>query len=130
MTTVFSLERVRKRNGPATSEPESIEDRVMGRLRELLPPEACAFRGGDGVPDIVICFRGKALGLEIKARTESFSEAQAIAFPKLRDAGMRIEVARDPDQALNRLREMGVPLKEEARHAVRDVLRAETRRRR
>ena len=102
----------------------------MGRLRELLPPEACAFRGGEGVPDIVICFRGRALGLEIKARTESFSEAQAIAFPKLRDAGMRIEVARDEGQALHRLREMGVPLKEEARHQVRDSYREETRRRR
>jgi len=127
MTTVFSLEVVRKRIGAA--EPESAEDRLMAQLRDLLPPEACAFRGQEGVPGIVICFRGKALGLELKARTESFSEAQAVTFPKLRDAGMRIEVARDPAQALNRLREMGVPLKQEARHAVRDVLREETRRR-
>ena len=128
MTTVFSLEVVRKKTG-ALSEIVSAEEQLLGRLRELLPAEACAFRGGEGVPDIVICHRGKVLGLEIKARTESFSEAQAVTFPKLRDAGMRIEVARDPGQALNRLREMGVPLKEEARHAVRDVLRAETRRR-
>jgi len=42
---------------------------------------------------------------------------------------MRIEVARDQDQALNRVREMGVPLKEEARHAVRDCYREQTRRR-
>jgi hypothetical protein len=130
MTTVFSLERVRKRTAAAAAEPESVEDRLMGRLRELLPPEACAFRGSEGAPDIVICFRGKALGLEIKARTESFSDAQAKAFPKLRDAGMRIEVARDEGQALHRLREMGVPLKEEARHQVRDSYRDETRRRR
>ena len=127
MTTVFSLEVVRKRTGAV--EPESAEDRLMTHLRELLPLEACAFRGPEGVPDIIICYRGKALGLELKARTESFSEAQAVTFPKLRDAGMRIEVARDPAQALNRLREMGVPLKEEPRHAVRDVLREETRRR-
>ena len=65
----------------------------------------------------------------VKKVVEVFSEAQAIAFPKLRDAGMRIEVARDPDQALHRLREMGVPLKEEARHQVRDSYREETRRR-
>jgi hypothetical protein len=128
MTTVFSLEVVKKKAG-AWSETVSAEEQLLARLRELLPVEACAFRGGEGVPDIVICYRGKALGLEIKARTESFSEAQATTFPKLRDAGMRIEVARDQNQALNRLREMGVPLKEEARHAVRDVLRAETRRR-
>ena len=128
MTTVFSLEVVKKKTG-AWSEAVSAEEQLLGRLRELLPAEACAFRGSEGVPDIVICYRGKALGLEIKARTESFSEAQAATFPKLRDAGMRIEVARDQDQALNRVREMGVPLKEEARHAVRDVLREQTRRR-
>jgi hypothetical protein len=128
MTTLFSLEVVKKRS-LAGGAPVSMEERVMAALRELLPAEACAFRGNDGAPDIVICYRGKALGLELKGRTESFSEAQALAFPKLRDAGMRIEVARDRDQALNRLREMGVPLKEEARHAVRDVLRQETRRR-
>jgi len=128
MTTVFSLEVVRKRTGGA-AEPESAEDRLMAALRELLPPQACAFRGGEGVPDIVICYRGKALGLELKARTESFSEAQAVIFPRLRDAGMRIEVARDASQALNRLREMGVPLKEEPRHAVRDSHREATRRR-
>ena len=127
MTTVFSLEVVRKRT--AWSETAPAEEQLLGRLRELLPVEACAFRGSEGVPDIVICYRGKALGLEIKARTESFSEAQAATFPKLRDAGMRIEVARDQDQALNRVREMGVPLKEEARHAVRDCYREQTRRR-
>ena len=127
MTTVFSLEVVKKKTN--VSETVPAEEQLLGRLRELLPAEACAFRGSEGVPDIVICYRGKALGLEIKARTESFSEAQATTFPKLRDAGMRIEVARDQQQALNRLRDMGVPLKEEARHAVRDVLRAETRRR-
>jgi hypothetical protein len=124
--TLFSLEVVRKKTGAA---PESLEERLMAALRELLPADAYAIRGGDGAPDIVICHRGKALGLELKARTESFSEAQAITFPRLRDAGMRIEVARDEGQALNRLRDMGVPLKEEARHQVRDVVREETRRR-
>jgi len=128
MTTVFSLERVHRKTGAAML-PESDEDRLMAALKDLLPDAAFAFRGSEGAPDIVICWRGKALGLELKGRTESFTEAQAVAFPKLRDAGMRIEVVRDEGQALNRLRDMGVPLKEEARHQVRDVLRAETRRR-
>jgi hypothetical protein len=128
MTTIFSLERVNKKSGAGTI-PETVEERLMAALRELLPADAYAIRGGEGAPDIVICHQGKALGLELKARTESFSEAQAVTFPRLRDAGMRIEVARDPDQALHRLREMGVKLKEEPRHAVRDVLRQETRRR-
>ena len=128
MTTVFSLERVHRRT-VATILPESDEDRLMARLRELLPDGAFAFRGSEGAPDIVVCYRGKTLGLELKGRTESFTEAQAVAFPKLRDAGMRIEVVRDESQALNRLRDMGVPLKEEARHQVRDSFREETRRR-
>lgn len=101
----------------------------MAQLRTLLPDTAFAFRGSEGVPDIVICWRGAALGLELKGRTESFTEAQAVSFPKLRDAGMRIEVVRDEAQALNRLRDMGVPLKEEARHQARDNFREETRRR-
>jgi len=128
MTTRFSLERVRRRGAPET-EPQSREERLMAALRDLLPADAFAMRGADGAPDIIVCHQGRALGLELKARTESYSEAQALTFPRLRDAGMRIEVARDPDQALNRLREMGVKLKEEPRHAVRDVLRQETRRR-
>ena len=127
MTTVFSLERVQRKAVAAL--PQSEEDRLVAQLRELLPEGAFAFRGSEGVPDIVICWRGAALGLELKGRTESFSEAQAQAFPKLRDAGMRIEVVRDGSQALNRLRDMGVPLKDEARHQVRDCHRAETRRR-
>lgn len=126
MTTVFSLERVHRKTGAA---PESGEERLMAALRELLPADAFAFRGGEGAPDIVICHRGKALGLELKGRTESFTEAQSAAFPRLRDAGMRIEVVRDQNQALNRLRDMGVKLKEEARHQVRDSYREETRRR-
>ena len=105
------------------------EDRLMRELRALLPDDACAFCARDGAPHIVICYRGRALGLELKGRSESYSEAQVRAFPKLRDAGMRIEIARDLEQALGLVREMGVPLKEQARHALRDVFRAETRRR-
>jgi len=126
--TIFSLERVRKKAGGAAV-AESIEERLLALVRELLPADAFAMRGADGAPDIIVCHQGRALGLELKARTESFSEAQAQIFPKLRDAGMRIEVARDEGQALNRLREMGVGVKEEARHAVRDSYREQTRRR-
>jgi len=125
MTTIFSLERVKKKTGAMS---ETIEERLMALLRELLPADAYAMRGADGAPDIIVCHQGRALGLELKARTESYSEAQAQTFPKLRDAGMRIETVRDADQALGRLREMGVKLKEESRHAVRDCYREETRR--
>ena len=129
MTTIFSLERVKKRNLCETT-AQSGEERLIALLRALLPADAYAMRGADGAPDIIICHQGRVLGLELKARTEGYTEAQAQTFPKLRDAGMRIETVRDPDSALSRLREMGVKLKEEARHAVRDSYREETRRRR
>jgi hypothetical protein len=51
------------------------------------------------------------------------------AFIALRQAGMRIEVARDGTQAKALVREMGVPLKEEERHSLRDVFRQQVRRR-
>ena len=51
------------------------------------------------------------------------------SFIALRGAGMRIEVARDAGQAKAYLREMGVPLKEEERHSLRDVFREQIRRR-
>src|SRR5258708_1262680 len=115
--TLFGLNMERAQNKVVVA----VEDRRMRELRALLPDDAWAFVGRDGAPHIVICYRGRALGLELKGRSESYSEAQVRAFPKLRDAGMRIEVARDLDQALGLVREMGVPLKEEARHALRDV---------
>lgn len=129
MTTIFSLERVKKRSLGETM-AQSGEERLIALLRALLPADAYAMRGADGAPDIIICHQGRVLGLELKARTESYTEAQARTFPKLRYAGMRIETVRDPDSALSCLREMGVKLKEEARHAVRDSYREETRRRR
>ncbi|HKX65048.1 MAG TPA: hypothetical protein VJM78_07035 [Rhizomicrobium sp.] len=127
MTTIFSLERV-KRRGLCETMAQSGEERLIALLRALLPADAYAMRGADGAPDIIVCHQGRVLGLELKGRTESYTEAQAQTFPKLRDAGMRIETVRDPDSALGCLRAMGVQLKEEARHAVRDSYREETRR--
>jgi len=46
----------------------------------------------------VICHRGRALGLSAAARRTS--AVQAACFTRLRQAGMRIEVARDMREAL------------------------------
>ena len=43
--------------------------------------------------------------------------------------GLAVEVARDGTQAKALIREMGVPLREEAAHALRDVFREQVRRR-
>ena len=105
-----------------------VEKRLLADLQALLPKEAMAL-AAPGVPGILICHRGRALGLHLLARGDRLSYAQTNQFVALRDAGMRIEVARDAVQAMAMVREMGVPLKEEARHTLRDVFRQETRKR-
>jgi hypothetical protein len=64
-----------------------------------------------GLPDLIFVHRGKAFGLELETRGRSLSGEQRAAQLALRDAGMRVEVARDLDEALMHLRDMGIPLK-------------------
>jgi len=127
MKTLFGLnvERTRRRSPEEDLSPEAA---LMAELRRLLPPEACVFAAASA-PVIVVCHRGRALGLHLMARDGKLSHAQTSAFITLRAAGMRIEVARDAGQAKAMLREMGVPLREEAQHALRDVFREQVRRR-
>jgi hypothetical protein len=127
MKTLFGLnvERTRRRSPEEDLSPEAA---LMAELRRLLPPEACVFAAASA-PVIVVCHRGRALGLHLMARDGKLSHAQTNAFITLRAAGMRIEVARDAGQAKAMLREMGVPLREEAQHALRDVFREQVRRR-
>jgi hypothetical protein len=84
-----------------------------------------------GIPDVLICWGGKVFGLELKSHSGRISDSQAATFPLLRDAGMRIEIARSHSEAIERIREMGIPLRErrESVHAARDVFREATRRR-
>ncbi|MFO1247642.1 MAG: hypothetical protein U1E93_05330 [Alphaproteobacteria bacterium] len=125
MMTRFGLnvEKTRRR----APEPP-VEKKLLADLQALLPKEAMALEA-PGVPGILICHRGRALGLHLLRRGDRLSHAQTNQFVALREAGMRIEVARDAVQAMAVVREMGVPLKEEARHTLRDVFRQETRRR-
>jgi len=125
MKTLFGLnvERTRRR---APEEDLSPEAALMAELRRLLPPEACVFAAASA-PVIVVCHRGRALGLHLMARDGRLSHAETNAFIVLRAAGMRIEVARDAGQAKAMLREMGVPLREEAQHSLRDVFREQTK---
>ena len=123
--TMFGLnvERTRRR---APEEELSPEAALMAELRRLLPSEACVFAAASA-PVIVVCHRGRALGLHLMARDGRLSHAETNAFIVLRAAGMRIEVARDAGQAKAMLREMGVPLREEAQHSLRDVFREQTK---
>jgi len=124
MTTFgLNVERARRRNPEEELGPEAA---LMAELRALLPAEACVFAAASA-PVIVVCHRGRALGLHLMARDGRLSHAETNAFIVLRAAGMRIEVARDAGQAKAMLREMGVPLREEAQHSLRDVFREQTK---
>jgi hypothetical protein len=127
MTTSFGLnvERVRRRTPEEALTPEAA---LMAELKQLLPHDACVFAGASA-PGIVVCHRGRALGLHLMARDAKLTHEQTNSFIALRGAGMRIEVARDGAQAKAMLREMGVPLREEERHSQRDVFREAVRRR-
>jgi len=132
MNTRFGLNVEKVRPKPKTEEA-TLEEQLMAELKDRLPGDACCFSvpdsGGEGVPRIVICHQGRALGIQLRqGRT---SAVQAAGFTRLRAAGMRIEVARDAREALALIAEMGVVLKERANSpfAARDFFRQETRRR-
>ena len=66
--------------------------------------------------------------LHLMPRGSQLTHAETNAVIALREAGMRIEVARGLDQAMARVREMGVVLKDDDRRQMRDHYRGETRR--
>jgi len=64
-----------------------------------------------GVPDLIFISKGRAFGLELKSEKGELSQAQRAQHVTLRDAGMRIEVARSLGEALEHLKDMGIPLR-------------------
>jgi hypothetical protein len=125
MTTLFHMNVERARKQPAVL---PLGAQALAALKARLPPDAIAIEAR-GLPGIVICHRGKALGLHLMARGDSMSLAQTDAVIAARASGMRVEVARGLDQAMALVREMGVALKDDERQAMRDLFRRETRRR-
>ncbi|HVW74609.1 MAG TPA: hypothetical protein VHC39_13295 [Rhizomicrobium sp.] len=105
-----------------------LEARTLVALKARLPPDAFAIEAAE-LPGIVICHRGKALGLHMMARGARLSLAETDAMIAARASGMRIEVARDLGQAMSFVREMGVALKDDERSLMRDHYWGETRRR-
>jgi hypothetical protein len=124
MTTLFHMSVEKTKKQPASL---PLEAQALVTLKARLPPDAIAIEAAE-LPGIVICHKGKALGLHLMARGARMSHADTNAVIALREAGMRIEVARGLDQAITIVREMGVALKDDDRHALRDHYRGETRR--
>jgi hypothetical protein len=104
-----------------------LEAQALVALKARLPREAIAIEAAE-LPGIVICHRGKALGLHMMARGARMSHAETNRVIAAREAGMRVEVARGLEQAFAFVREMGVALKDDDRHQMRDHYRGETRR--
>ena len=121
----LNVERVKPR--PAEEE-RSIAGQLMAELKDRLPADACCFAAMRDAPCIVICHQGRALGLQIKE--SRLSAVQVDAFNRLREAGMRIEIARTLGEARALIAEMGVTLKPvvNSPFAARDFFREETRR--
>jgi hypothetical protein len=125
--TRFALNVERVKPQPRTEEL-SLADQVIGELKDRLPADACCFAAAEDGPGIVICHRGRALGLQL--RTGRLSAVQVDRFNRLRAAGMRIEMARSLREALELIAEMGVVLAAQINgpFAARDFFREETRR--
>lgn len=64
-----------------------------------------------GVPDMVVIHGGKAFFLELKARDGRVSTDQKDMINLLKIAGAKATVVRTVEQALDALREWGVPLR-------------------
>jgi hypothetical protein len=120
-----------ERSKPRTPQPDqlSLADQVLAELKDRLPPDATCFAVSYQAPGIVICHRGKPLGLHIKQGP--LTALQTECFHRLRSAGMRIETARSFNEAMTLVAEMGIALKPviNSIFAARDFFKEETRRR-
>lgn len=149
--TSFALDHVRRRR--PTNRPEQTLQLDLVRILKLALTPATAFlhvpNGGKrgpveaaifvgmgvmrGFPDLLFIHEGRAFGLELKAAGGSLDVHQHAAHARLRDAGMRVEVARSLDEAFEHLRDMGIPLRLKdggfSRAAVKSVFRDDARRR-
>jgi hypothetical protein len=120
-----------ERSKPRAPEPEQLNlaEQVLAELKERLPPDAFCFAVCHEAPGIVICHRGRPLGLHIKQGP--LTAMQTVCFHRLRAAGMRIETARSFNEAMKLIAEMGVAIKPviNSIYAARDFFREETRQR-
>ena len=118
--------RILKKKAPPDT-PTGLKQRLAADLERILPADAFAFvlpdesssfdklrmrstPGPQGLPGIIIVHRGRALGLELGKPGHHLNDDQRTIFPRLRAAGMRIEVARSFAEALSALSEMGLEL--------------------
>ena len=77
------------------------------------PIEAAIFKGQGvkaGVPDLIFAYQGRMYALEMKSEKGTLTISQRGVHEQLRIAGVRVEVARSFEEAIERLREFGIPV--------------------
>jgi hypothetical protein len=130
--------RILKKKAPPDT-PNGLKHRLAADLERILAADAFAFALHDGedatgprkgLPAIVIVHCGRALGLELGKPGHYLNDDQRTIFPRLRAAGMRIEVARSFAEALSALSEMGLELstRESLSRQVAEIFRTAGRR--
>ena len=62
-----------------------------------------------GVPDIIICWQGHFIGLELKTSTGSLSKTQKAAHEDIQAAGGTTWVCRSLDDVVGALKILGIP---------------------
>ena len=70
-----------------------------------------------GVPDLIVCWRGRFLAIELKAPRGRVSETQAETQASIAAAGGETHLCRSVDDLIASLRSWGVPTRESARRA-------------
>jgi hypothetical protein len=121
---------------PRRRPEQAIQRNIVDTLRMILPRdsflfavpnggarsglEASIFQGQGviaGVPDLMLCWAGRAFGLEVKADNGTMSPRQHATHDVMRRAGVPVAVVRGLPEAIAFLREQQVPLriKESAR---------------
>ncbi len=76
---------------------KTITNQILKYLKSL--PECFAFKehgglyGTAGIPDIIVCYKGKFVAFEVKNENGKLSKLQEITFAKIRNAkGMAFKV--------------------------------------
>jgi hypothetical protein len=125
VTMLFHMNVEKSRKQPPSL---PLEAQALALLKPRLPSEAFALAVAEW-PGIVICHKGRVFGVQMKRPGTPLTLAQTSAVTAMRGAGMRVEIAQSAEQAVARAHEMGLALKQDERHGLRDVFRKETRRR-
>lgn len=74
----------------ASTPEKKVKDKVVAQLKELGAYYFYPVTGGwgnSGVPDIVVCHRGRFIGIECKAGKNKPTKLQELNLKKIKDAG-------------------------------------------